>query len=90
MAKLIATIKAIITRLMFGAHGFIAIWQVTMYKKNPFYWYLSVPMLLLFFEGIFTLTIKKNQEWKWYVYLYRTCKFNLQFLRPIKLNQYCS
>lgn len=67
MAKLIATIKAIITRLMFGAHGFIAIWQVTQFKKNPFYWYLSVPMLLLFFEGIFTLTIKKNQEWKWYV-----------------------
>lgn len=67
MAKLIATIKAIITRLIFGAHGFIAIWQVTQFKKNPFYWYLSVPMLLLFFEGVFTLTIKENQEWKWYV-----------------------
>lgn len=63
--KFLATIKALITRLVFGAHGFIAIWQVTQYKGNPRYWYLSCPILLLFFEGIFTLTIKENQEWKW-------------------------
>jgi len=67
MAKFLATIKAIITRLLFASHGFIAIWQVTTFKKNPYFWYLSCPILLLFFEGIFTLTIKENQEWKWYV-----------------------
>ncbi|KAK1123492.1 hypothetical protein K0M31_008198 [Melipona bicolor] len=65
MAKFLATIKAIITRLVFASHGFIAIWQVTTFKKNPLFWYLSCPILLLFFEGIFTLTIKENQEWKW-------------------------
>ncbi|EFA04344.2 transmembrane protein 26 [Tribolium castaneum] len=73
MAKFIATIKAIITRLVFALHGFVAIWQVTIFKKNYFYWYLSSPILLLFFEGIFTLTIKENQEWKWFcpsVFLY--------------------
>ncbi|EZA62467.1 hypothetical protein X777_10097 [Ooceraea biroi] len=73
MAKFLATIKAIITRLVFASHGFIAIWQVTTFKKNPFFWYLSCPILLLFFEGIFTLTIKENQEWKWFcpsVFLY--------------------
>ncbi|XP_046617776.1 transmembrane protein 26 [Neodiprion virginianus] len=73
MAKLLATLKAIITRLVFAAHGFVAIWQVTTFKKNPLYWYLSCPILLLFFEGIFTLTIKENQEWKWFcpsVFLY--------------------
>ncbi|CAH1369150.1 unnamed protein product [Tenebrio molitor] len=73
MAKFIATIKAIITRLVFAAHGFVAIWQVTIFKKNSLYWYLSSPILLLFFEGIFTLTIKENQEWKWFcpsVFLY--------------------
>ncbi|XP_015592401.1 transmembrane protein 26 [Cephus cinctus] len=73
MAKFIATVKAIITRLVFAAHGFIAIWQVTTFKRNPLYWYLSCPILLLFFEGIFTLTIKQNQEWKWFcpsVFLY--------------------
>ena len=85
MGKLIATIKAIITRIMFGTHGFIAIWQVTQYKSmfdlilcislkhqsilffkgNHYYWALSTPIVLLFFEGIFTLAIKKSQEWKW-------------------------
>lgn len=67
MAKLLATIKAIITRLIFSAHGFIAIWQVTQYKKDPVYWYLSTPIIILFFEGIFTLAIKKSQEWRWLV-----------------------
>ncbi|CAL7942197.1 unnamed protein product [Xylocopa violacea] len=73
MAKFLATIKAIITRIVFASHGFIAIWQVTTFKKNPLFWYLSCPILLLFFEGIFTLTIKENQEWKWFcpsVFLY--------------------
>ncbi|XP_034943675.1 transmembrane protein 26 [Chelonus insularis] len=75
MVKFIATIKAIITRIVFAAHGFIAVWQVTTFKKNPFYWYLSTPIVLLFFEGIFTVTIKANQEWKWFcpsVFLYLT------------------
>ncbi|XP_070530693.1 transmembrane protein 26 [Cardiocondyla obscurior] len=73
MAKFLATIKAIITRLVFASHGFIAIWQVTTFKKNPYFWYLSCPIVLLFFEGVFTLTIKESQEWKWFcpsVFLY--------------------
>ena len=65
MVKLVATCKAILTRIVFGAHGFIAIWQVTNFKKNPSYWYLSAPILMLVFEGVFTLTIKDSQEWKW-------------------------
>ncbi|XP_066586241.1 transmembrane protein 26 [Prorops nasuta] len=73
MAKFLATIKAVITRLVFASHGFIAIWQVTTFKKNPFFWYLCCPIVLMFLEGIFTLTIKENQEWKWFcpsVFLY--------------------
>lgn len=77
MAKFLATIKAIITRLVFAAHGFIGIWQVTIFKKNSFYWYLSSPILLLFFEGIFTLTIKENQEWKWYENLFNKSNLKL-------------
>ncbi|KAH0549157.1 transmembrane protein 26 [Cotesia glomerata] len=75
MVKFISTIKAVITRLLFASHGFIAIWQVTSFKKNPFYWYLSSPIVLLFFEGIFTIAIKTHQEWKWFcpsVFLYLT------------------
>lgn len=67
MAKLIATIKAVITRVLFGTHGFIAIWQVARNKEDPVYWYLCVPIGLLVVEGLFTLAIKKNQEWRWYV-----------------------
>ena len=73
MAKLLATIKAIITRIFFAAHGFIAIWQVTQNKKEPYYWYLCIPIGALFLEGVFTLAIKKNQEWRWFcpsVFLY--------------------
>lgn len=36
-------------------------------KSDPAYWYLSVSLLILAFEGLFTLTIKANQEWRWYV-----------------------
>lgn len=67
MAKLLATFKAVLTRIIFSAHGFIAIWQVTQFKKDLIYWYLSAPIGLLIFEGIFTLVIKKNQEWRWLV-----------------------
>ncbi|KPJ10121.1 Transmembrane protein 26 [Papilio machaon] len=65
VGKVLATIKAVITRLVFACHGIIAIWQVTVFKNSIEYWYLASPILLLIFEGVFTLTIKDNQEWKW-------------------------
>ncbi|XP_046976025.1 transmembrane protein 26 [Vanessa cardui] len=66
IGKVLATIKAVITRLVFACHGIIAIWQVTVFKDSLEYWYLASPILLLIFEGVFTLTIKENQEWKWF------------------------
>ena len=47
--------------------------QVVSIKEDLYYWYLAVTILLLCFEGIFTLTIKETQEWKWFcpsVFLY--------------------
>ncbi|XP_059621195.1 transmembrane protein 26 [Phlebotomus argentipes] len=73
MAKFLASVKAIITRLIFGAHGLLAIWQCVTSKANQIWWLLSAPILLLVLEAIFTLTIKKNQEWRWFcpsVFLY--------------------
>ncbi|XP_055906907.1 transmembrane protein 26 [Eupeodes corollae] len=73
MAKIISTIKAILTRLIFSAHSLIAIWQVTENKGHIIYWSLCGPLALLLLEGIFTLAIKKNQEWRWFcpsVFLY--------------------
>ena len=65
MATFIDTIKAIITRLIFSIHGLVAIYRVVTIKNDPWYWYLATTILLLVFEGIFTLTIKETQEWKW-------------------------
>ena len=65
MASFIDTIKAILTRFIFSAHGIIAIYRVVTIKSDPWFWYLSVTILILIFEGIFTLAIKKTQEWKW-------------------------
>ncbi|ALC47652.1 CG14238 [Drosophila busckii] len=73
MAKIISTIKAILTRIIFSAHSVLAIWQVTTFKKDIIYWTLCGPLLLLLLEGIFTIMIKKTQEWRWFcpsVFLY--------------------
>ncbi|XP_055375414.1 transmembrane protein 26 [Condylostylus longicornis] len=73
MAKIITTIKAILTRIIFSAHSLIAIWQVTQNKNEPIWWCLCGPIGLLAIEGVFTLAIKKNQEWRWFcpsVFLY--------------------
>ncbi|XP_022215148.2 transmembrane protein 26 [Drosophila obscura] len=73
MAKIISTIKAILTRIIFGAHSLLAIWRVTTFKDDIIYWTLCGPLLLLLLEGIFTIMIKKTQEWRWFcpsVFLY--------------------
>eukprot|EP00095_Tigriopus_kingsejongensis_P008487 maker-scaffold18_size714446-snap-gene-5.17 protein:Tk08487 transcript:maker-scaffold18_size714446-snap-gene-5.17-mRNA-1 annotation:"hypothetical protein DAPPUDRAFT_55716" len=73
MANFIDTIKAILTRLIFAAHGLVAIYKAYSLKDDPWYWYLAITILLLCFEGVFTLTIKETQEWKWFcpsVFLY--------------------
>ncbi|XP_017052392.1 transmembrane protein 26 [Drosophila ficusphila] len=73
MAKIISTIKAILTRIIFSAHSLLAIWQVVAIKSDIKYWALCGPLVLLLLEGIFTIMIKKTQEWRWFcpsVFLY--------------------
>ncbi|XP_067618297.1 transmembrane protein 26 isoform X2 [Eurosta solidaginis] len=73
MAKIFTTFKAILTRMFFGAHSILAIWQVTVNTRKYIYWSLCGPLVLLLLEGIFTLMIKKTQEWRWFcpsVFLY--------------------
>ncbi|XP_070530686.1 transmembrane protein 26-like [Cardiocondyla obscurior] len=68
------TIKTILTRLIFALHASYFIWRVIAIKNNYLYfWYLCSPILLLFFEGYFTLTKTKNHHLKWFcpsVFLY--------------------
>ncbi|KAL9893965.1 transmembrane protein 26 [Glossina fuscipes fuscipes] len=73
LARIISTIKATLTRLIFGAHSAIAIWQVVYTTDEIIYWSLGAPLLLLLTEGIFTIFVKKTQEWRWFcpsVFLY--------------------
>lgn len=65
MAKIISTIKAILTRIIFSAHSLLAIWHLVIIKEDHKYWTLCGPLLLLLLEGIFTIMIKKTQEWRW-------------------------
>ena len=69
MAAFIDTIKAIVTRAIFSLHGVVAIWRVVQEKEDPWFWYLGTTIIILAFEGIFTLAIKQTQDWKWYLLL---------------------
>nr|XP_040580383.1 LOW QUALITY PROTEIN: transmembrane protein 26-like [Lepeophtheirus salmonis] len=66
MPGFIDTVKGIITRCIFSAHGIIAVYKVVSLKGNLWYWYLTLTIVLLGFEGMFTLAIKSSQEWKWF------------------------
>ena len=51
-------------------------------KDDPYYWYLAITILLLAFEGVFTMTIKDTPEWKFFnptifLYLARLATFLL-------------
>ena len=38
------------------------LWRIVTLKDDPYYWYLAISILLLGFEGIFTLTIKVRYQ----------------------------
>ena len=59
-------------------------------KCNPYYWYLSITILLLGFEGVFTMTIKDSPEWKFFnptifLYLARSVFLPFNLIRPIRI-----
>lgn len=56
------TIKAIIAGLIFIGHGLIAIYRVVDITKDESYWWLSIAIICLMIEGIWTLTT--NQHWQ--------------------------
>ncbi|XP_070207982.1 transmembrane protein 26-like [Littorina saxatilis] len=61
----IAVCKAIISRTLFGLHGFICIWRVTVVKGEPLYWCLCGTLPLMILETVCTIKLKKGGEWKW-------------------------
>ncbi|XP_046571753.1 transmembrane protein 26-like [Haliotis rubra] len=61
----IGIVKAVTSRCLFAAHGFVCIWRVVVMKGDPLYWCLTGSLPLLILEGVFTLKKKKGREWKW-------------------------
>ena len=78
MAAFIDTIKAIVVRVLFSLHGLLAIYKIVKDTNDDWFWYLGTTIIILAFEGIFTLMIKKTQDWKWY-------EFSFKFVGTIKL-----
>ena len=51
----------------------LSVFRVVALKEDPYYWYLSITILLLGFEGVFTMAIKDSPEWKFFnptIFLY--------------------
>ncbi|XP_055340152.1 transmembrane protein 26-like [Paramacrobiotus metropolitanus] len=58
--------KAILARAIFAVHGFVAIWRVTVIKKNNKYYYLCGTLGCLFLETILSVCIRQGEELKWF------------------------
>ena len=56
---------ALLTRLLFAGHSFIAVWRLTDQTDDTRYWALTFLLLLLLFEGIYTVIKRKGREWRW-------------------------
>ncbi|XP_064642684.1 uncharacterized protein LOC135496996 [Lineus longissimus] len=65
LLTIVTMIKAVIARLIFGIHSFVAIWRVTD-VKGPVYWCLALALMVLMIEGVMTIWKKKGAEWKWF------------------------
>ncbi|XP_069117865.1 transmembrane protein 26-like [Argopecten irradians] len=59
-------IRALLVRVLFAAHGVIAIWRLFMVIRKTWCWYLTAALGGLLIETIITLTKKRGKEWKWF------------------------
>ncbi|XP_042315114.1 transmembrane protein 26 isoform X1 [Sceloporus undulatus] len=58
--------NALVTRLLFVLHSLLAVWRVTVVKKEPKYWLLALLNLLLCLETALTLKFKQGRGYKWF------------------------
>ncbi|ESO88818.1 hypothetical protein LOTGIDRAFT_125533, partial [Lottia gigantea] len=71
--RLFTIFRALLVRMLFAAHGLIAIWRMFMVIGETWCWYLTAALGLLLVETMVTLCVKKGKEWKWFcpsVFLY--------------------
>jgi len=77
--KAINIISAIITRLLFIAHAWVAVYMTVFHMQNSFYWTLVIGLVLLFFESCYTITVRRAHEYK---FLWPSCFFYLSCMIP--------
>ncbi|KAK8384521.1 hypothetical protein O3P69_014236 [Scylla paramamosain] len=74
MKTFVTILKAVVTRVLFATHAFIAVWKLVDLKKGQAaYWYLVAPLMLQGFEGIVSICARNGEEMKWFcpsVFLY--------------------
>ncbi|OCT72632.1 transmembrane protein 26 [Xenopus laevis] len=82
---------AIISRILFTAHGALLVWIVVEMKNDKLYWILLIGLLLLCLELVVTLAATEKGEWKWFspmVFLYLTATIPSIFLLELDFLQY--
>ncbi|TNN37480.1 hypothetical protein EYF80_052355 [Liparis tanakae] len=65
MCRLLNVLLALLSRVLFAAHGAVAVWRVVAVRGEPFYWLLLTGVALLAVEMSVTLKCTRNAEWKW-------------------------
>ncbi|KAM8927647.1 transmembrane protein 26-like [Pelodytes ibericus] len=81
---------AIMSRLLFTAHGIMMVWLLTEVKGNPEYWILLVGLLGLYIEMVITLFVTKKGEWKWFspmVFIYLCVALPCIFVSELDLQR---
>lgn len=58
-------LTAVLTRLLFACHSFIAIWRLTDGREDPEYWNFAVLMAFLLLETIHVVASRQGIEWRW-------------------------
>ena len=69
VSKLVAyvtnNVKALLVRVLFGVHGLLTVWRCTDVYRDPLFYLLAIPVILLLVELVVTAKFTENGEWKW-------------------------
>lgn len=63
--KCVTLCKAIFVRLLLISHNLLAVWRVKVAYNNDTYWLLALGVILIAWEGQYTILKNDGIEWKW-------------------------
>ena len=66
MARLFSLfLRALLPRFLFVGHGMVGILVLALTESNNNYWALSTFLILIVFEGIYNVLVRKGKEFDW-------------------------